>query len=200
MLYNFIKRAFDIVFSLLVLILSSWLSLIVAIAIKIDSKGPVIFSQERVGLNGKRFKFYKFRSMVDGAEALRDSLEAKNEMKGAAFKIKQDPRITRVGKFIRKTGIDELPQFVNVLKGDMSVVGPRPPLPREVEKYNDKMLRRLSVKGGLTCIWQTKPKRNNYSFDEIIGMDLEYIEKRSLLLDLKIIIKTVFALLRFDGE
>lgn len=200
LMYRFVKRTFDIFFSVFALIITSPIFLITAIAIKLEDRGPVIFSQERIGLNGKPFMIYKFRSMVVNAEELRDSLSSKNEMGGPVFKIKDDPRITKVGKFIRKTSIDELPQFVNVLKGDMSIVGPRPPLPREVAEYDNYDMHRLDVKGGLTCIWQIQPNKNNLAFDDIMKLDMEYIRHQSALLDLKIILLTVVAVLRFDGE
>lgn len=192
--YLFIKRLIDIVGSLLGLILLSPLFCIVAILIKLeDPKGKVFFAQERNGINSKTFKMYKFRSMVNNAEELLQKLQHQNEQSGPVFKIKDDPRITKVGKFIRKTSIDELPQLINVLKGDMSLVGPRPPIPHEVEQYTAYQMQRLLVKPGLTCIWQVSG-RNNIGFDEWVEMDIEYIRTRSLLLDIKLIFKTVFVL------
>ncbi|MBU5454737.1 sugar transferase [Caproiciproducens sp. MSJ-32] len=152
-IYEASKRVLDFVAALLGLILLSPIFLIVSILIKLESEGEVIFSQTRIGLNGKEFKMYKFRSMVKNAEELKVKLAAQNEMSGPMFKMKDDPRVTKVGKFIRKTSIDELPQLINVLKGDMSLVGPRPSLPKEVEKFEPWMLQRLEVKPGLTCYW-----------------------------------------------
>ena len=190
-LYLICKRAIDILGSLAGLIFLSPLLLIVAIAIKIeDPKGKVFFSQNRCGKDNKEFPMYKFRSMVSNAEELLEELKSQNEMDGPVFKIKEDPRITKVGKFIRKTSIDELPQLFNILKGDMSIVGPRPAIPHEVAEYNSYQRQRLLVKPGLTCIWQVSG-RNTIGFDEWIEMDLEYIEKRNLWMDIKLIFKTV---------
>lgn len=192
-LYKFLKRTIDIVGSLIGIILTSPLLLIIGIWIKLESKGPIVFSQERVGLKGKTFKMYKLRSMVVNAEELKKKLETKNEMSGPMFKIKDDPRITKVGRFIRKTSIDELAQLVNVLKGDMSLVGPRPSLPKEVEQFEDWMLERLEVKPGLTCYWQVMG-RNNIEFNEWMELDVKYVRERSLWLDIKLIFKTFFVL------
>ena len=190
-LYLFIKRSIDIICSLAGIIVLSPIFLIVAILIKIeDPKGRIIFCQERNGQHPKTFKMYKFRSMVHNAEELLKHLQEQNEQTGPAFKMTDDPRITKVGKFIRKTSLDELPQLFNVLKGDMSLVGQRPPIPREVEQYNSYQKQRLLVKPGLTCIWQVSG-RNNIGFDEWVEMDLEYIKNRNLLLDIKLILKTV---------
>ena len=190
-LYLFIKRSIDIICSLAGIIVLSPVFLIVAILIKIeDPKGSIFFCQERNGQHPNTFKMYKFRSMVHNAEELLKDLQHKNEQTGPAFKITDDPRITKVGKFIRKTSLDELPQLFNVLKGDMSLVGPRPPIPREVREYNSYQMQRLLVKPGLTCIWQVSG-RNNIGFDEWVDMDLEYIKTRNLLLDIKLILKTV---------
>ena len=188
------KRIIDIIGSLAGLIFLSPLFLIVAILIKLeDPKGKVFFSQERNGKYPGTFKMYKFRSMVHNAEELLENLMEKNEQTGPVFKIKEDPRITRVGKFIRKTSIDELPQLFNVLRGDMSLVGPRPPIPREVEQYTTYQMQRLGVKPGLTCLWQVGG-RNSVDFDGWVELDIEYIKNRSLWLDIKLIIKTVFVL------
>ena len=192
-IYKFSKRLLDIICSLLGLIILSPVLLIVAILIKLESKGPVVFSQKRVGLNGEEFKMYKFRSMVQNAEELKEKLAKQNEMSGPMFKMKDDPRVTKVGKFIRKTSIDEIPQLINVLKGDMSLVGPRPSLPKEVEKFEPWMLDRLSVKPGLTCYWQVSG-RNNIDFEDWMKLDLQYVEDRSFLVDLKLIFKTFFVL------
>lgn len=199
--YQFIKRAFDIVTSVIALIVLSPLFLIVSILIILDDpKGSPIFVQTRVGKDGKEFRFYKFRSMVVNAEAQLDELLAQNEVDGPVFKIKDDPRITRVGKFIRKTSIDELPQLWNVLRGDMSIVGPRPPLLREVAQYNDYQRQRLSVTPGLTCYWQVRKERNRCSFDKWVELDLQYIRERSIKTDVKIIFKTFGAVLGMNGE
>jgi lipopolysaccharide/colanic/teichoic acid biosynthesis glycosyltransferase len=174
--------------------------LIIALIIFIDSPGasPIYF-QERVGKNGKRFKFYKFRSMVPNADTMLDSLLEHNEMDGPAFKIKDDPRITRVGRFIRRTSIDELPQLWNVLIGDMSLVGPRPPLPREVSLYTEQQNQRLLVTPGITCYWQIQPKRNSLSFDEWLALDIKYIRERSLKTDITILYKTIGVVLSQEG-
>lgn len=192
-LYEVIKRIIDIVASFIGLILLSPLILIVSMLIKLESKGEVIFKQKRVGLNGKEFYMYKFRSMVINAEELKEQLESQNEMSGPMFKIKDDPRITKVGKFIRKTSIDELPQLINVIKGDMSLVGPRPSLPKEVKKFEQWMMERLEVKPGLTCIWQISG-RNNIDFEDWMKLDIKYVRERSLVLDFKLIFKTIFVL------
>lgn len=189
--YSVTKRLIDIVGSLCGIILLSPLFLIVAVLIKLeDPKGKVFFAQERNGRYPKTFKMYKFRSMVHNAEDLLKDLMDRNEQTGPVFKINDDPRITKVGKFIRKTSIDELPQLFNVLKGDMSLVGPRPPIPHEVDQYNSYQMQRLAVKPGLTCIWQVSG-RNNIGFDEWVEMDIEYIKTRNLWLDIKLIFKTV---------
>lgn len=198
--YLFWRRVQDIFFSLLALTVLSPLMLITAIAIYVDDpKGGPIFSQIRCGKNGKPFRCYKFRSMCVNAEEMLDGLLDKNEMSGPAFKIRQDPRITRVGRFIRKTSIDELPQLVNILRGDMSIVGPRPPLPREVAMYNEYQKKRLSIKPGLTCYWQIQNDRNRIDFDEWVEMDLKYIRERNFLVDWKIILRTVKVVVRGLG-
>ena len=190
-IYLFFKRAMDIIGSLCGIILLSPLLIIVALAIKIeDPKGSIFFSQQRCGKDNKLFPMYKFRSMVSNAEELLEELMEHNEMDGPVFKIKDDPRITRVGKFIRKTSIDELPQLFNILIGHMSIVGPRPAIPHEVAEYSHYHKQRLLVKPGLTCIWQVSG-RNSIGFDEWMEMDLEYIEKRNLWMDTKLIFKTV---------
>lgn len=195
----FIKKAFDKVFSLFVLLILSPFFLLIAIAIKIDSKGPVFFKQTRVGLRGREFQIYKFRSMCDHAEDMLDELKAENEQDGPVFKIKNDKRITRVGRFLRKTSLDELPQFINVFKGEMSVVGPRPPLPQEVKEYKRWQNRRLSMNPGITCIWQVSG-RNNIPFDQWMKLDLQYIDTWSIALDIMIILKTIKTVLRHDGQ
>lgn len=188
--YRFTKRFFDILASLIGLIILSPVFLIVAIAIKIDDGGPVFYNQERIGKNGKEFKMYKFRSMKVNADQELKKLIHKNEVDGAMFKMKDDPRITRVGKFIRKTSIDEFPQLLNVLLGQMSIVGPRPPLPREVKMYTDYDWQRLYVRPGCTGLWQVTV-RNSVGFHEMVNIDLEYIQKRGFWLDIKIMFKTI---------
>ena len=200
-IYSFFKRFFDIIYSFIGLIVLFVPLLIIAVIIVIDSPGASpIYVQERMGKNGRRFKFYKFRSMIPNAEDQLDELLEKNEMEGPAFKMKDDPRITRFGYFIRKTSIDELPQLFNILKGNMSFVGPRPPLPREVEMYTDYQKQRLLVTPGLTCYWQIQPKRNSLSFEEWLSLDLKYIAERNLLVDIKIIFKTIGAVFGMEGE
>lgn len=188
--YEILKRFIDIVCSIVGIILLSPIFIIVAVAIKIENpRGKVIFSQIRCGKDNKTFKMYKFRSMVEDAEKLLNNIQHLNEMDGPVFKIKEDPRITNVGRFIRKTSIDELPQLINILRGDMSIVGPRPPLVREVEKYNQYEMQRLIVKPGLTCYWQISG-RNNINFEQWVEMDIKYIEERNLFIDIKLILKT----------
>ena len=189
-LYEVIKRLIDVVCSFMGVLLLSPLFIIIAIIIKTTSKGPVFFSQKRVGRDGKEFKMYKFRSMVVNAEELKEKLASQNEMSGPMFKMKDDPRVTKVGKFIRKTSIDELPQLLNVLKGDMSLVGPRPSLPKEVAQFEDWMYRRLEVKPGLTCYWQVSG-RNNIDFEDWMKLDIKYVDERSTWIDIKLIFKTV---------
>ena len=191
--YEICKRTIDIIGAGLGLILLSPIIAIVACAVKVTSKGPIFFSQKRVGKNGELFEMYKFRSMVVNAEELKENLEEQNEMSGPMFKIKDDPRITKVGKFIRKTSIDELPQLWNILKGDMSLVGPRPSLPKEVEQFDNWMFKRLSVRPGLTCYWQVSG-RNNIDFEDWMKLDVKYVEERNFWIDIKLIFKTVFVL------
>lgn len=191
--YFVVKRLADIFLSVLGIIFLSPIMLITAIAIKIESEGPVIFSQQRVGKNGKLFKMYKFRSMIADAEKLKEKLMDQNEMSGPMFKMTDDPRITRVGKIIRKTSIDELPQLFNVIKGDMSLVGPRPNLPSEVEQFSDYHKLKLLAKPGLTCYWQVMG-RNSIGFEEWMELDIKYIEERSIWVDIKLIFKTFFVL------
>lgn len=198
--YDVAKRCFDVMCALLGLMVLLIPLLIVALAIVIDSPGASpIYVQERVGKNGRRFKFYKFRSMIPDAEEMLDGLLEQNEMEGPAFKMKKDPRITRFGSILRRSGMDELPQLWNVLKGDMSLVGPRPPLPREVEQYTDYQLQRLTVIPGMTCYWQVQPKRNTLSFDDWMAWDIKYISERSFATDLKILFKTVGAVCGMEG-
>lgn len=195
------RRFQDVLLSLIALLVLWPAMLLVAAIIVIDSPGASpIFAQTRVGRDGKTFTFYKFRSMCPNAEAQLESLLDANEMQGPTFKIKDDPRITRVGKFIRRTSIDELPQLWNVLKGEMSIVGPRPGLPREVEQYDDYAKQRLLVTPGLTCYWQVQPNRNSLTFDEWVDLDVKYIRERSFRTDWKIILATFGAVLGMNGE
>ena len=195
-----IRRLQDIVLSALALVVLWPFLLLVALIIVIDSPGASpIFSQIRVGRDGKEFKFYKFRSMIPNAEDKLDELLPENEMHGPVFKIRDDPRITRVGRILRKSSIDELPQLFNVLRGDMSIVGPRPGLPREVAQYDAYARQRLIVSPGLTCYWQIQPNRNQLSFDEWLELDIKYINERSFLTDWKIIFATFAAVIRMTG-
>ena len=199
--YWVLRRTQDIVFSLLALILLAPLALVISLAIVLDSPGDgAIFQQRRVGRDGKLFWLYKFRTMCPDAEERLNELLKLNQMDGPVFKIKGDPRITRVGRFLRKTSLDELPQLLNVLRGDMSIVGPRPALPREVELYSDYQRQRLYVTPGLSCYWQIAPHRNEMSFDEWVALDLKYIQERSFWVDWKIIFLTVRAMLMKYGE
>lgn len=199
--YRFLKRAFDIVFSAAVLVVFCWLFAIIAILVKVDDpKAPVFFSQERVGKDGRTFRMLKFRSMCVDAEDRLAELRELNEKTGPVFKIAEDPRITRVGKWLRKLSLDELPQFINVLRSDMSIVGPRPALPAEVATYDDYQRQRLLVKPGLTCYWQTRRNRDSITFDEWVDLDLLYIKKCSAWSDLKLIIQTVGVVLTAQGN
>ncbi|MBC2393436.1 sugar transferase [Clostridium acetobutylicum] len=191
--YFIIKRIIDVFGSLVGIIFLSPVMLIVIVAIKLDSKGPIIFSPKRVGQNGRIFNMYKFRSMVENAERLLGKLQDKNEMSGPMFKMSDDPRITKVGRFIRKTSLDELPQLFNVLRGHMSLVGPRPNLPNEVKEFNEFQKRKFMVKPGLTCYWQVMG-RSSIGFEEWIELDLKYIKERSTFVDLKLIFRTFFLL------
>ena len=191
--YEICKRAIDIIGAISGLLLLSPIIVIVACAIKFTSKGPIFFSQKRVGKNGELFDMYKFRSMVVNAEELKEKLAHQNEMSGPMFKMKDDPRVTKVGKFIRKTSLDELPQLLNVLKGDMSLVGPRPSLHKEVVQFEKWMYRRLSVKPGLTCYWQVSG-RNNIDFEDWMKLDIKYVDERNIWIDIKLIFKTVLVL------
>lgn len=193
-----VKRGLDVVGSAMALLVMAPVLAIIAILIKLEDGGPVFFSQERSGLYGRKFYMHKFRSMVVDAEARKAELEKQNEMGGPVFKMKHDPRITRIGRFIRKTSLDEWPQFWNVLVGEMSLVGPRPPIPAEVEKYERWQMRRLSMKPGITCIWQVSG-RNNIDFDTWMRLDLEYIDSWSLFLDIKLLLKTLPAILLGSG-
>ena len=196
---NNFKRCFDFIFASIALILAGPLLLTIALLIKMDSKGPVFFAQERVGLRGRRFKVLKFRTMVSNAEELKAKLMKENEVDGPFFKMKKDPRITRIGHFLRKTSLDELPQFINVLKSEMSIVGPRPSLPSEVEQFDRWQLRRLSMKPGITCIWQVSG-RNDIAFEDWMRLDLQYIDNWSFTLDMILILKTVRAMFKAEGH
>lgn len=195
-----LKRLIDILISGCAILALLPVFLLIALVIKLGSKGPVLFSQKRVGLRGRRFMVHKFRTMVVDAEAKKQDLMEQNEMDGPVFKIANDPRITQCGRFLRKTSLDELPQFFNVLFGDMSIVGPRPPVPNEVVQYERWQLRRLSMRPGITCLWQIAPSRNDISFEDWMRLDMEYIDNWSLRLDFIIILKTIRTVLRADGK
>jgi lipopolysaccharide/colanic/teichoic acid biosynthesis glycosyltransferase len=197
--YLLFKRVFDILCAIIGLLILSVLFFIIGLLIKLEDKqGSVFFKQTRIGKDGKPFEMYKFRSMVSNAEDLKASLMDKNEATGPVFKIKDDPRVTRIGKFIRKTSIDELPQLINVLKGEMSLVGPRPSLPQEVAAYTSYERQRLKIVPGITCYWQVGG-RSNLSFMEWVELDLKYIRERNLFIDFKLIIKTFFVLFGSKG-
>ncbi len=196
--YEALKRTFDIISSLLALILFSPLMLIVALAVFLQDFHNPFFAQTRLTKDGKEFKMFKFRSMCVDAEEKLSELRELNEADGPVFKIENDPRITRIGRFIRRTSMDELPQLINILTGSMSVVGPRPPLPSEVAQYSSYQMHRLDVKSGLTCYWQCSG-RSNIGFDEWVDLDIQYIKERSLTTDLKIILKTIKAVIKKDG-
>jgi len=193
-----IKRIMDVSISLVVLIAFSPLFLVIAFLIKVTSKGPILYIQQRVGYNGRYFNLLKFRTMIQGAEEMKESLAELNEMDGPIFKIKNDPRLTKIGRFLRKTSIDEIPQLINVLMGDMSLVGPRPPVPSEVSQYVFLDRRRLSMRPGITCLWQAGG-RNLIDFNEWMELDRQYIDNWSLWLDVKILAQTVPAVLRGSG-
>ncbi len=195
------KYARDKALSVLALILLSPLIILITVVVFIgDPKANPFYSQIRVGEDGRRFRLYKFRTMDPGAEDEIDNLLPRNEMHGPVFKIKDDARITCIGKLLRKTGLDEIPQFINVLKGDMSIVGPRPPLPREVQLYTEEQKRRLKARPGITCLWQIRPNRNKILFDDWVALDLKYINERSHKLDRWIMRQTIIAMLRCQGE
>ncbi len=195
-----IKNIIDYIIASTSIVLCLPVFILASITIKFSSKGPIFFKQERLGLNGRKFKFYKFRTMVVNAEEIQSALKEENEADGPAFKIKKDPRIIPIiGTFLRKTSLDELPQMINVIKGEMSIVGPRPPIPSEVKKYDNWHRRRLSMKPGITCIWQVTPNRNKLKFHDWIKMDLDYIDRWSLKLDFEILHKTIYAVLKAEG-
>ncbi len=195
-MYVWIKRGVDFFGSLFGIVLLAPIFFLIIVMIKREEKNaPILFKQSRVGLNGEKFQIYKFRTMCVDAEEKLHLLLKKNEIKGAMFKMKEDPRVTRIGFFLRKTSLDELPQLINVLKGEMSLVGPRPPLPREIDEYTTYDMQRLLVKPGCSGLWQVSG-RNDLDFSQMVELDLEYIIKRSLLLDIKIILKTVAIMIK----
>ena len=196
---RFMKHLLDYAGGLAGFLIFAAVFIILGPVIKLDSKGPVLFSQNRVGRNGRIFKCYKFRSMRQDAEELKKTLMAQNEMNGLMFKMENDPRITKVGRFIRKTSLDELPQFINVLKGDMSLVGTRPPTVDEYEKYEPKHKARVSMMPGLTGLWQVSGRSNIRDFDEVVKLDMEYIDNSSFWLDVKIILLTIKVVLFGKG-
>jgi len=193
------KRAIDVFGSVLGLIVLAPVMLLVALAVRVSSRGPIIFAQERCGLGGRRFRFYKFRTMIDGAQDQRAALDHLNEMTGPVFKIARDPRITRVGAILRKTSLDELPQLWNVLRGEMSLVGPRPPMPDEVADYDLRQLGRLSVVPGITGLWQVSGRSTINDFETWLALDLEYVRRWSLWLDFRILAKTVVVVISARG-
>ncbi|KOY78703.1 sugar transferase [Apilactobacillus kunkeei] len=192
--YLTVKRLFDIAASLFALLITLPLTLVVSLCIYLDDRGPIFYTQERIGKDGKPFRIYKFRSMCQNADAKKKELTEQNEVNGAMFKMSNDPRVTRVGCFIRRHSIDELPQLINVLLGNMTVVGPRPPLPEEVDQYSQHDKERLKVKPGCTGLWQVSG-RNSLDFDEMVELDIDYIEHACLLLDMKICFKTVWIMI-----
>lgn len=195
-----IKRFIDVVFSLVTLLILAIPMGIIALAIFISDGHNPLFKQERIGRFGKPFMMYKFRTMVPNADQLKDQLMAQNEMDGPVFKMANDPRITKIGKFLRKTSLDELPQFFNVLNGSMTLIGPRPPLPREVVHYTEFQKIRLIVTPGITCLWQVQPNRNSISFEDWVQMDINYVVTRHTWMDIKIIFRTIYVMLCGEGE
>jgi exopolysaccharide biosynthesis polyprenyl glycosylphosphotransferase len=195
---RFGKRAFDVVGAVIALIVTAPLMLLISIAIKLESNGPVLYRSTRIGRGGRPFTFLKLRSMVHGADRHRQHLNHLNEADGPVFKISRDPRVTRVGRLLRVLSIDEIPQFLNVLRGEMSLVGPRPPIPEEVRQYEPWQLRRLDVRPGITCLWQISG-RSRIGFQEWMRLDLEYIRNQSFTLDLKILLRTIPAVLSREG-
>jgi exopolysaccharide biosynthesis polyprenyl glycosylphosphotransferase len=194
----FLKRTFDIVVSATVLLVASPVLLLVCVAIKLDSPGPIFFPQRRIGLSGREFTLYKFRSMCLDAEHRLPDVREYNEMGGPVFKMLRDPRVTRVGRWLRRTSLDEFPQFWNVLRGEMSIVGPRPPIPAEVKRYERWQRRRLSVRPGITCTWQVSG-RNDIDFEQWMALDLEYIDTWSFWRDLHIVMRTIPAVILGKG-
>ncbi len=195
----FLKNISDIFFSFIALVFLSPIFILIALIIKIDSRGPVFYIQERIGYRGRKFKLMKFRTMVRDAESVKHLLDKQNEADGPTFKIKDDPRVTNVGKILRKTGLDELPQLFNVVTGVMSLIGPRPPLENEVLQYERWQLRRLSVKPGITCTWQVLDNRNDVSFDKWMKLDLQYIDNRTFFNDIKLMFRTVNTIFKATG-
>jgi exopolysaccharide biosynthesis polyprenyl glycosylphosphotransferase len=193
-----VKRMLDLFLASTILLMALPVMMLVALAIRLDSPGPVLYVQERIGLHGRRFRFYKFRSMGVDAERRRQEVAFLNEAQGPVFKIRNDPRLTRVGRWLRKTSLDELPQLINVIHGEMSLVGPRPPLPAEVEQYRSADAVRLMVKPGITCLWQVRG-RSNCSFDQWMAYDREYVQRLSLSLDLSILLRTVWVVVSCQG-
>jgi len=193
------KRLIDILGSVIGLIVFVIPALIISVAIKLEDGGPILYGQQRVGKNGKPFKIWKFRSMVPNAHQKKKQLIQSNEIDGAMFKMKDDPRITRIGKFIRQHSLDEIPQFYNVLIGQMSLVGPRPALPEEVKQYDARSLGRISVTPGITGLWQVSG-RNNLTFDQMVDLDLQYVTERSLMMDIHILMKTVLQMFNVQSN
>jgi lipopolysaccharide/colanic/teichoic acid biosynthesis glycosyltransferase len=196
--YAFAKRTFDVVMAVFLIVLLSPFFVLIALIVRFTSKGPILYKSERIGLGGKAFKFVKFRSMTVDADHRLADMMIQNEKDGPIFKMKQDPRVTPIGKKLRQYSLDELPQLFNVLKGEMSIVGPRPPIRREVELYSDHTLQRLSVKPGITCYWQIKG-RSNLTFDRWMELDHQYLSEMSFWVDLVIFAKTPLAILRAEG-
>ena len=197
--YDFFKRVFDLLFCLIAFVPFCLVFLVVAIAIKLEDGGPVIYKSIRLTKNGREFHMYKFRSMCVDAEKKKKDLMDQNEMKGPAFKMKDDPRITKVGNILRKTSIDELPQLLNIIKGDMAIIGPRPPLPEEVAQYTPYQMHRLDVITGLACYHECMGRSNAHDFDQWVESDLKYIRERSLWTDIKVILLTIKVVLTGDG-
>ena len=200
MIYQCTKRLFDISFSIVVLTILFFPMLFISVLIKVSSKGPIFYNWRVVGKNGVFFNSYKFRTMVVNADKLKKELKTKNEMSGPFFKMKNDPRITWIGRLLRKYSIDELPQFISVLQGSMSIVGPRPPLQSEYENFSNFQKQKLAIKPGITCLWQVDGRNNIDNADEWIKKDLEYISKRSFIFDLDIILRTIITVFRGTGK
>jgi lipopolysaccharide/colanic/teichoic acid biosynthesis glycosyltransferase len=196
----YLKNIFEKILAFILLLFSVPVIFLFAILVKITSKGPAFFKQERIGLHGRSFFQYKLRSMIINAEELKKDLSHLNEQSGPVFKIEKDPRITPVGRFIRKFSIDELPQLFNVITGNMNLIGPRPPVPQEVEEYSPSQMRRLSMKPGITGLWQVSGRNSLKEFEDWVRLDLEYIDNWNLFLDFKIALKTVFVVLSGSGR
>ena len=195
------KRVLSVIFSIIGIIIFAIPMLVITLLVWLDdTSASPIYTQTRIGRHGKPFTLYKFRTMIHNAHEMRTDIYDQNEMDGPVFKIKDDPRITKIGRFLRKTSLDELPQFFNVILGDMVVIGPRPPLPEEVEQYTEYQKLRLIVTPGITCLWQVQPKRNELSFDEWVDLDIHYIMHRSMLMDIKIVFQTIRAMIREEGR